>query len=223
MQDSNPSKNSPPIAALRRRSRCLPAVPPRPPSSLASAPLPGVVCRDGRVEGAGSKALLHRRVWYRSATVAGVGRPAPSWASFLFKVLPDSWRSRLLPPRAAARAPEGDERWQAPHRARRASPAEAGPTRRAARHPIRGPLPRSVREEPTPAEADASPASRNRGDPHRGVERGTRSRPKIPPRVHRACEVHCTADRLANQSSGRPTLQASLQGRRPMPSKSVRS
>ena len=169
------------------------------------------------------------------------GRPTPSWASFLFKVLPGSRRSRLPPPHTAARAPEGESatassvphplrdrpkpsthRASLPRRtARTRAPRPKGRCLGPRRHTIRRPRP-PQRTPPGPAEAEprlrhGTGATRTEvrvsgPDPGRNPSEGS-------PRV----QVHCTADRLANQPAGRSTLQANLRSRRPMPSKSVRS
>jgi hypothetical protein len=53
--------------------------------------------RRGRVGSVGFEALLRRRVWCRPPPLPVGGRPAPSWASFPFKVLLHGQRSRLPP------------------------------------------------------------------------------------------------------------------------------
>jgi hypothetical protein len=144
------------------------------------------------------------------------GRPAPSWASFLFKVLPDGRRSRLPPASAAARAPEGEARrpGSVPHPT--TTPAEAEVVGRAP-HPRRTaragalrpkgqclvPRRHTIRRPRTAAAYATGPASRPEArlgtgaTPHarRGASGPDPGRNPFE-RSPRA-QVHCAADRAS--------------------------
>jgi len=145
------------------------------------------------------------------------GRPTPSWASFLFKVLPSGRRSRLPPPHTIARAPEGEARWQAPFRTRRATDRSRPRTE----HRPRGePRERGHRarwagawttatHDPKTAATAAYAAGTAEAEPGCVTEPG-RPAPKcerrdpipagIPPTIHRACV--CTARPTDWRTSG---------------------
>jgi hypothetical protein len=65
------------------------------------------VRRGGRIGSVGFEALLRRRVWCSPPPLPVGRRPAPSWASFPFKVLLRGRRSRLPPHRSARHARPG--------------------------------------------------------------------------------------------------------------------
>jgi len=243
-QDSYPSKNSPPIAAPRRRGRCPLAVLPRPPPRLARS-VAGVrlLRREGRrrrLRGlAPSSGLVSLR------TVAGVGRPVPSWASFLSKVLPDGRRSPLPPSRSVTPAPEEAcapessalhplpapaaeaEVWSSghAHAANRANGGTApeGPVPGAAK--ARDPKTAAARSARWVVPAEAVPSHRlETGVAHaEACAIGTRSRPnpfeRSPP-----VRVHCTADRAGEPVDRERRLRRqACEADGPMCSKSIRS
>jgi len=80
------------------------------------APLLVRALRSGRVEAAGLEALLHLRVCAPSVPLPLWIKTLPSWASFLFKVLPVGRRSCLPPPFVVVRPPKGTRTMSsAPH------------------------------------------------------------------------------------------------------------
>jgi len=237
------------IRTLRRNPRRKPY---RVTAALAFLPFPRdhrprsrrTVAGASSVEVGGSKAPAPRPC---SVVGSGIGphrfrcgRPTPSWASFLFKVLPDSRRSRLPPPYTTTRAPEGDARWQAPFRTRCAArpkpnhtPSTAPAANRVSRGiapdgPMPGPRRHTIRRPRPPQRTRAGrpkPTDARHGTGATRTEvRASGPDPGRNPSERSPCvRVHCTTDPLANQGAGKPTLQANLQCRPPMSSKSIRS
>jgi len=156
------------------------------------------------------------------------GRPTPSWASFLFKVLPDSRRSRLPLPHTTLQSPRGGCAMASsvPHPLRRSAETEPhtehrprGEPREQGHRARRADAWTTATHDPKTA-ATAAYASR-RGRSHTEARHGTGSTrtevrasgpdPGRNPSERSPCvRVHCTTDPLANQGAGKPALQANL-------------